>query len=284
MVFNYIHGNQSISNSISKINPLNKNNNKSEKNVIIISDKEPKNNSIINEEIKYDIYNFTNEELNSLAYDLAFNYDKRTFCQYYISLIKQKHLIIFTFFNNQDYNIFILKLSLFLSSFALYFAVNALFFTDETMHNIYKENGNSFFSQISNIFYSTVISCFINVIIKKLGLSYNDMIRIKHIPDQNEALKQSIILRKKLKIKFSLFFVFIFILDSFFWYFISAFCAVYRNTQIILIENTFSSFALSLLYPFGINLIPGIFRIPSLKNYSGCSKCIYFFSKLVALI
>jgi hypothetical protein len=284
LVFNYIHGNQSISNSISKINPLNKNNNKSEKNVIIISDKEPKNNSIINEEIKYDIYNFTNEELNSLAYDLAFNYDKRTFCQYYISLIKQKHLIIFTFFNNQDYNIFILKLSLFLSSFALYFAVNALFFTDETMHNIYKENGNSFFSQISNIFYSTVISCFINVIIKKLGLSYNDMIRIKHIPDQNEALKQSIILRKKLKIKFSLFFVFIFILDSFFWYFISAFCAVYRNTQIILIENTFSSFALSLLYPFGINLIPGIFRIPSLKNYSGCSKCIYFFSKLVALI
>ena len=51
-----------------------------------------------------------------------------------------------------------------------------------------------------------------------------------------------------------------------------------------LIENTLSSFALSLLYPFGINLIPGIFRIPSLKNYSGCSKCMYFFSKLVALI
>ena len=285
LIFNYINNNQSISNSISKIKPLNKNNNKSEKSVILLSEKEPQNNSKINEEIKYDIYNFIDEELNSLSYDLAFKYDKRTFCQYYYSLLKQKHLILFTFCNNKDYNIFVLKLCLFLSSFALYFAVNALFFTDETMHNIYKENGNSnIFSQISNIFYSTIISCFINVIIKKLGLSYNDMVKIKQIPDKNEELKQSIILRKKLKIKFSIFFIFIFILDSFFWYFISAFCAVYKNTQIILIENTLSSFALSLLYPFGINLIPGIFRIPSLKNYSGCSKCMYFFSKLVALI
>ena len=282
LIFNYINNNQNISNSISKIKPLNKNNNKSEKSVILLSEKEPQNNSKINEEIKYDIYNFIDEELNSLSYDLAFKYDKRTFCQYYISLLKQKHLIIFTFCNNKDYNIFVLKLCLFLSSFALYFAVNALFFTDETMHNIYKENGKSnIFSQISNIFYSTIISCFINVIIKKLGLSYNDMVKIKQIPDKNEELKQSIILRKKLKIKFSIFFIFIFILDSFFWYFISAFCAVYKNTQIILIENTLSSFALSLLYPFGINLIPGIFRIPSLKNYSGCSKCMYFFSVFI---
>ena len=274
-----------MTNSLSTIKPVNKNINKNKKNDILVSEKYYNNNSKIIENVQYDTYNFINEELNSLSYDLAFKYDKRTFCQYYYSLLKQKHLIIFTFCNYQDYNIFILKLSLFLSSFALYFTVNALFFTDETMHNIYKEKGKSnIFSQISNIFYSTIISCFINMIIKKLGLSYSDMVRIKQIPDEKKRLKQSIYLRKKLKIKFSIFFIFIFILVSFFWYFISAFCAVYKNTQKILIENTLSSFALSLLYPFGINLIPGIFRIPSLKNYSGCSKCMYFFSKLVALV
>ena len=159
--------------------------------------------------------------------------------------------------------------------------MNALFFTDETMHTIYKANGNSgIISQITNIIYSTIISCFINIIIKKLGLSYNDMIKIKQIPNAIEELKQSTLLMKKLKIKFGIFFIIIFIFISFFWYFIAAFCAVYKNTQKILIENTLSSFALSLLYPFGINLIPGIFRIPSLINYSGCSKCCYFISNL----
>ena len=105
--------------------------------------------------------------------------------------------------------------------------------------------------------------------------------KIKKIPNENNSLKESTVLLKKLKIKFSIFFLIIFLLVSFFWYFISAFCAVYKNTQMILIENTLSSFGLSLLYPFGINLIPGILRIPSLKNYSGCSSYTYFCSKLI---
>ena len=235
-------------------------------------------------ELNYDIYDFSNEELNSLSYNLAIKYDKRTYFQYYVSLLKQKHLIIFTFFNNKDYNIFILKLSLFISSFALYFTVNAIFFTDDTMHDIYENNGSDIISQISNIFYSTIISCFINIIIKRLGLYYNDMVKIKQIPDEVRSMKESMILLRKLKIKFIIFFIVIFILISFFWYFISAFCAVYKNTQVTLIENTLSSYGLSLLYPLGLNLIPGIFRIPSLKSYSGCSKCIYFCSKLIALI
>ena len=283
VVFNYIkNNNNNAANSISNIKhqEITKNQNSN----FIISEKE-NNNMKIYQEIKYEIYNFTNEELNSLSYDMACLYDKRTYFQYYISLLRQKHLIIFTFCNNQDYNIFLLKFSLFLSSFSLYFAVNALFFNDDTMHTIYEQKGNTgIFSQISNIFYSTIISCFINIIIKKLGLSNDDMVRIKQIPNNKEGLRQSSLLMKKLKIKFGIFFLISFLLVSFFWYFISAFCAVYQNTQNILIENTLSSFALSLLYPFGLNLIPGLLRIPSLKNHSGCSKCIYFISKIIALI
>ena len=282
VVFNYIKNNNNVTNSISNIK--HQESTKNQNSNFLISEKE-NNNMKIYQEIKYEIYNFTNEELNSLSYDMACLYDKRTYFQYYISLLRQKHLIIFTFCNNQDYNIFLLKFSLFLSSFSLYFAVNALFFNDDTMHTIYEQKGNTgIFSQISNIFYSTIISCFINIIIKKLGLSNDDMVRIKQIPNNKEGLRQSSLLMKKLKIKFGIFFLISFLLVSFFWYFISAFCAVYQNTQNILIENTLSSFALSLLYPFGLNLIPGLLRIPSLKNHSGCSKCIYFISKIIALI
>ena len=280
VIFDYVNHNNGT-NSISNLGK--KNNNyiyKSKLNTVTVQERE-----INKEKLNYDIYNFNNEELNTLSYDMAFNYDKRTFFQYYMSLLKEKHLIIFTFCNSKDYNIFILKLSLLISSFSLYFTVNALFFNDNTMHDIYKQSGNaSIISQISNIFYSTIISCFINIIIKKLGLSYNDMVKIKQIPNFTESLKQSTLLLKKLKIKFTFFFLLILLFVSFFWYFIAAFCAVYKNTQKILIENTLSSFGLSLLYPFGLNLLPGIFRIPSLKSYSKCSKCCYFISKILALI
>ena len=53
---------------------------------------------------------------------------------------------------------------------------------------------------------------------------------------------------------------------AFFWYFISAFCSVYKNTQIILIKDTLISFTISMIYPFGLNLLPGMFRIPSLRD------------------
>ena len=79
-----------------------------------------------------------------------------------------------------------------------------------------------------------------------------------------------------------------FILSSlvmvFFWYFISCFCAVYINTQIILIEDTLISFILSMIYPFGLNLLPGIFRIPSLRAKNKDKNCLYKTGNIIALI
>ena len=251
----------------------------SDNNDDIIKNGNKKNN------IKENKYKYNDEELNSLDYDKAIKYDKRTYFQYYFSLIKQKHLLIFTFFNNVDYNIFIIKFALFIFSFSLFFSVNALFFVDSTMHNIYKSKGKlELLSQIPDIFYSTVISSIISIVIKTLALSNKDLLKIKQINNTKKALKESSILLYKLKIKFNLFFLISFILTIFFWYFISAFCAVYKNTQVILIENTLSSFGVSLLYPLGLNLIPGLLRIPALKSESKNLELLYKLSKLVQLI
>ena len=67
------------------------------------------------------------EELNNLSYELALKKENRTFCQYYISLIRTKHLLIFSFFNKRDYNSRIIKIDLFVIGFAIYYTVNALF-------------------------------------------------------------------------------------------------------------------------------------------------------------
>ena len=42
------------------------------------------------------------QELNDLDYSSALKIDKRTYCQYYCSLIKTKHIILFTFFTKND--------------------------------------------------------------------------------------------------------------------------------------------------------------------------------------
>ena len=62
------------------------------------------------------------------------------------------------------------------------------------------------------------------------------------------------------------------------------FGAVYRNTQIHLIKDTLTSFALSLVYPLGIYILPGLFRIPALRAKNRNKKCLYKISKLVNLI
>ena len=84
--------------------------------------------------------------------------------------------------------------------------------------------------------------------------------------------------------KLIIFFVISFLLMLFFWYFISCFCAVYKNTQVILIKDTLISFLLSMLYPFGLNLLPGMFRIPALRAINKDKKYLYQCSKIVALI
>ena len=229
--------------------------------------------------------NFNDEELNSLTYKEALEYDKRTYIQYYWALIKKKQLFLFTFVLNNDYNIFTIKLALFLFSFSLYFCVNTLFFEDKTMHNIYINKGKlNILNQIPIILYSSIISAVISTIIKLFALSEKQILKIRKMKSTSESLRKSSELAKTLKLKFNIFFIISFLFLTLFWYCIAAFCAVYKNTQNILIKSTLSSFGLSMLYPFGLNLLPGIFRIPSLKAISKDKECLYKISKIIALI
>ena len=224
-------------------------------------------------------------EMNSLDYEKAVELDKRTYCQYYFSLLKKKQLILFTFIPTNDYNLMSLKLSLFLVSFSLYLNMNAFFFNDETMHKIYKNKGvyNILF-QIPQIVFSTAFSTLIKLLLKTLSLSEINILKIKEERDMISTVKRAKSIERLIRIKFYIFFIISILLMVFFWYFISCFCAVYSNTQIILFKDTLISFGLSMFYPFGINLLPGIFRIPSLRAKKKDKECVYSMSKILALI
>jgi hypothetical protein len=78
-------------------------------------------------------------ELNSLEYEEAIKFDKRNYFQYYFSLIKNNHPLIVSFIPFKDYNSLVIKMFLFFFSFSLDLTINAIFFTDDTMHKIHED-------------------------------------------------------------------------------------------------------------------------------------------------
>ena len=242
-----------------------------------IKEKELKKNKFVSK--------FNDQEINYMEYNNAVKFDKRTYFQYYFSLLKRKQLILFAFFPNNDYNIVELKISLLLLSFSLYFTINGFFFSDDTMHKIYKDKSSyNIMYQISIMAYSTLVSSILNIILKQLSLSENSILSIAQVKDYKMAVKQSQKILKCLRIKFILFFLLRIIILLFCWYYISCFCAVYINTQITLISDTFISYGLSMIYPFGLNLLPGIFRIPALRAKNKDKICLYKLSNIISLI
>ena len=124
----------------------------------------------------------------------------------------------------------------------------------------------------------------INFILRKLSLTGMQILELKQEKDFEKAKEQSKKILKCIKIKLIIFFSLSFIFLIFFWYFLACFCGVYINTQNILIKDTLISFGLSLIYPFVLNLLPGLFRIPALRAEKKDKECMYKISTLVAYI
>ena len=291
-----------------KKNSLIKNNsnysNKGHKNINIkfnivnlynISTENNKNKSTNKEDIflkTKDIMKYTELELNELNYKSALKYDQRSYCEYYFSLLKTKHDLIFTFCYNDDYNSKIIKIDLFFINFVMNYTINALFFNDDTMHKIYEEKGKfQFLYQLPQIIYSSIISQILNWLLQLLALSEDLILEFKNNNNNEYNVdERKIKLIKILLIKFILYFIISSIFLFIFWFYISLFCYIYENTQMHLLNDTLISFGLSLLYPFGIYLLPGIFRIPSLSNRmknnekNGKGKYLYNFSKFLQIL
>ena len=222
--------NRLINNKLNK-NNNNHNNNKINNNNITVphqTDKS-KNNEYkfpdnLSEKQMYKMFikinRYTDSELNDLDYEQAINFDNRTYCLYYVSLIRTKHLVFFSFRPSFDYNSRIIKIFLFFFNFASSFFVNALFFNDDTMHKIYEDKGSfNFIYNIPQIIFSSIISGFITGLIEFLALTDSIFIELKE-----KTTKHNIIIKKKetikkMKIRLLFFFVISLILLILFWFF-----------------------------------------------------------------
>ena len=284
MILNIINKDQKkldIKNNNIKNNKINFNNiitedDKNNDNIIDSNDNNKDSIIIQNEKLLMNDY-----ELNECDFKDAIKYDKRTYFNYFCSLIKINHILLFAIIRQKDFNSKIIKFCLFLFSFSLNLTIEALFYDEEKMSNIYQIKGvYDIIDQIPEIIYTSIISSFIDIIIKYLALSQKYVIEEKNKKtNENKELKYKRVINSLYK-RFILFYILSFLLLLFFWYYVSCFCAVFKNTQIHLIKDVLIGFGLSLIYPFISYALSGIFRIFSLKSEK---EYIYKFSNLIII-
>ena len=235
--------------------------------------------------IKIDnIFSFLTEfELNLLEYNNALKIDKRRIFQFYWSFLKRGNIIFYAIMPYDDYDLRTIKITLLLISFSLNLTINGFFFNDDSMHKLYVNNGNyNFINQIPQIIFSMLISTSVNSILKLIALTGKDILLIKQQPTIEFVLLKSKSVEKCVTIRVTIFFIISLICFLFYWYYIGCFCAVYVNTQLILIHDTLISFITSIIYPFGYCLLPAILRTMALKAKKKDKKCIYNTSILMS--
>ena len=154
--------------------------------------------------------------------------------------------------------------------------VSAMFYSDSTMHKIYVDYGKfDFIYQLPQMIYSFIISTILENLLNNFGLYEKHIIEIKN----NNVNKEKLL--KKIKIKIILFFIIANILLFFFWIYLGCFCAVYKNTQIHLLIDIFSSFGISCITLFIVVFLSYIFRLISLKNKKGKNPFLFKFSNIL---
>jgi hypothetical protein len=245
-------------------------NNEQYHNKIIYKRKVPKNSNKNCDKI---IKKYTDFEMNSFSYKDALKLDKRTCSQYYFSLIRAKIPFLFAFYCTDDFNLTMIKICLSFLFFVIYFSFNTLFFTDNTIHQIYKDGGKYNFPYFfPKILYSFFICYIIMMTVKRFSLSEGNLLEIVKENNKNKINSKIQVVKRCLIIKYFVFFGTSLVFLMIFWYYLSAFCAVYKNTQIYIIINTIISFLISVFYIILFNILPCIFRIKSLKKGSKNEK------------
>ena len=110
--------------------------------------------------------------------------------------------------------------------------MNAFLFSDKSFHKLFLKGVEyNFAQQILQIILSVIITHIVEILLCFLSMTDRIIYQIKKIAKTGKENKIIFNCLKKIRIKLIIFFVGTFIVILFYWYFISAFCSVYKNTQ-----------------------------------------------------
>ena len=224
--------------------------------------------------------------LDNYDYYTAIKYDKRKFCRIFYICILAKENIINIFFFGTPLDLFALRICLFIFNYSCDLAFNTIYYSNENISDKYHYKGNNLylFIFINNIV-QIIISSGTGLLIANLFQYLIDfrgnledifkeeekkmrdnkdykVSRIRKIKIMEEIKK----LTFKLKVKNILFIIFEFLLMLFFYYFVTAFSEVYRNTQISWLYDSITSFLISFIVEILFALLLSFLYKVSLTN------------------
>ena len=244
----------------------------------------------INKNIKYKIYKANmiqmsklsknDSDMQELDYEEAIILDKRSYLKMCWGYLIDSQIILGTFFINNNLDLFVIKLSFLVITFQTNFFLNALFYTDDYISDAYHNNGTlDFFSGLPKSIYSFIATLIITNILRMFSNSKNELMRvIRRNSSFNNYINIINIKLAKLRKKLIIYFILVFLFSSFFLYYVSVFCAVYKYSQKYWFLGCLESFGIDFLVALLGSFLIGLLRYISIKNHM---KCLYIFANIL---
>ena len=161
---------------------------------------------------------------------------------------------------------------------------NALFFSNDAMHDIYITGGGyNLGPHMVQMVLTIIIYEPLQVLLNYLSSTDIDYYKIKKKKD-TITQKEVIDIINCVKYRIIGFYVFTFLLFLFFWYLSSAFCAVYEYTQGIFVVDSIICLIFSWIYEFVLYLIPtGLRKISFISQKTKVFVILYKISQYIPI-
>ena len=207
---------------------------------------------------------YSDEELSYLPLGEAIEKDKRTFAYFFLYRVKKSHPIYLAFFARDDCSIKPVVISQLVFNIQLDLCVNALFYSDDYISNSTEKDGDyDIVYNIIKIMYSTAIGLCVSLVVNIFAVKFKKGDDVyKNIEDLEEKRMKQI---NKMILMIYIYFVLILLFSGFFWYFASAFCGVYQNSQTNWLIDSIISFVIGMALPFITALLTTIVRKMAIK-------------------
>ena len=220
-------------------------------------------------------------DIQDMEYKEAIIYDKRNCLKIYWGFLVDSQIILGTFCTDNYLDLFAIKLSFLVFTFQISFFLNALFYTDEYISNAYHNDGIlDFFSGLPKSIYSFVATLITTNLLRLLSSSKSELIKLirekRNYPNYFHLIKMKL---SKLCIKLIIYFILVFIFSLLFLYYVTAFCAVYKNSQKYWFYGCLESFGTDCLVALNVCIFVSLFRYISIKKKI---KCCYIFANIIA--
>ena len=219
----------------------------------------------------YNKKDFDEDDLNELDFDEALIFDHRGFCELCWMEIKQRQLIVNTFFVKEKMKPFSIKLIVFIFSISCYFVVNGFLYDSKYVSKRLKRTSITVYffivDSFKRIVYSTLVIALINIIVGFLFRSDKSLRKAKNKYKDNRILLNGEVVKifKNMKIINFIFTIVDFIFMILIWIYLLCFCGVYPNCQIDWIGSTGIIIGIMQMLPILISILLALLRIIGLR-------------------